>query len=220
MDGSGPLPGVQRPRGGDLLDEARLPSGTALELPLAAVLERAVRRAVPDPVPVGTDRAAVAVVLRQGRAEAEVLLIRRAVRAGDPWSGQMGLPGGRWEPGDPTLADTARRETSEEVGLALAGAQPIAQLATIPAVGRGLVGPLTITPYVFLCPESAGLALNDEVAEAVWVGCGALVAEDARVTVVFERDGHRHELPAWQIGDHVVWGLTYSMLKTLLEPDA
>jgi 8-oxo-dGTP pyrophosphatase MutT (NUDIX family) len=45
-----------------------------------------------------------------------MLLIRRAERGDDPWSGQMGLPGGRRHATDPDLRHTAVRETLEEVG--------------------------------------------------------------------------------------------------------
>ena len=42
----------------------------------------------------GVPRAAVAIVLRQGDPGLEFLLIKRAEREGDPWSGQVALPGG------------------------------------------------------------------------------------------------------------------------------
>ena len=48
-----------------------------------------------------------------------VLIIRRAERVGDPWSGHMGLPGGRRSQKDEHLLATAIRETEEEVGLTL-----------------------------------------------------------------------------------------------------
>ena len=54
-------------------------------------------------------RAAVALVLR-GPAEApDILFIKRASREGDPWSGQMAFPGGRYDPTDEREKDTAIR---------------------------------------------------------------------------------------------------------------
>ena len=63
--------------------------------------------------------AAVALMLRERSGRLELLVIQRAEKAGDPWSGHMALPGGRREPGDRDAYDTARRETLEEVGIDL-----------------------------------------------------------------------------------------------------
>ena len=66
-------------------------------------------------------RAAVALVLR-GPGDAsgdgaegpiELLFVKRAEWEGDPWSGHVAFPGGRHEPQDETLWDTAARETHE-----------------------------------------------------------------------------------------------------------
>eukprot|EP01084_Bolivina_argentea_P242176 406352_1 len=46
----------------------------------------------------------------------DILFIQRAIKKGDPWSGQIALPGGRHE-GTETLQQTAERETMEEIGL-------------------------------------------------------------------------------------------------------
>ena len=63
-------------------------------------------------------RAAVALVFRApAGGDTELLVIRRAEREGDPWSGQMGLPGGGQAPNERSLEDTAIRETLEETGV-------------------------------------------------------------------------------------------------------
>ena len=73
-----------------------------------------------DPIPPEGERtAAVAVVLRPGTDSPEVLLIERTRVEGDPWSGQMALPGGRRDAADRSLLETAVRETREETGVAL-----------------------------------------------------------------------------------------------------
>src|SRR6478752_6570976 len=86
---------------------------------LARLREQLARRPpTPDDGDASLIWAAVAAVLVP--SPDAVLLIRRAERAGDPWSGHMALPGGRREPEDADLVETARRETFEEVGLQLA----------------------------------------------------------------------------------------------------
>ena len=73
-----------------------------------------------DPEPrEGHTQAAVALVLRVAD-DLELLLIKRAKSVRDPWSGHVALPGGRRDPSDSILMETAIRETSEETGVDLA----------------------------------------------------------------------------------------------------
>jgi 8-oxo-dGTP pyrophosphatase MutT (NUDIX family) len=47
----------------------------------------------------------------------KLLFIKRADAVGDPWSGHMAFPGGRYEVGDQSLLETAVRETREETAI-------------------------------------------------------------------------------------------------------
>ena len=51
--------------------------------------------------------------------ELHILMIKRADREGDPWSGHMAFPGGRMDKADAHGYAVAVRETEEEVGLSL-----------------------------------------------------------------------------------------------------
>src|SRR5262245_15848363 len=55
-------------------------------------------RAEVAPAGAGVRRAAVAAILRWRGDEPEILLMERAQRDGDRWSGQVSMPGGREEP--------------------------------------------------------------------------------------------------------------------------
>ena len=59
--------------------------------------------------------AAVALVLAANPAPS-ILLIRRAERPGDPWSGHMALPGGYSATEDGHLEVTAARDLNEDCG--------------------------------------------------------------------------------------------------------
>jgi len=158
--------------------------------------------------------AAVAICLRPGEAGLEALFIRRAKHPGDPWSGQMAFPGGRQDPGDPTRLDTAVRETREEVGLRLnAGVQCLGRLDELEAVARGGPVGLRITPYVFLCEAGLNLTQNHEVAGLFWIPLEPLRAGQHDATRPYRVGGLTHHLPAYRVGEEVIWGLTYKMLK-------
>ena len=161
-------------------------------------------------------RAAVALIVREVEGRVELLLIRRALREGDPWSGHMALPGGRQEAGDADELWTARRETLEEVGLDLTSSVLLGRLDDTPAVARARPIPMTIAAFVFELIGEAPLALSAEVVETLWVRLDDLVGSAFLTRVDFQVEGESYQLPAWDIRGRVVWGLTYRMVSLLI----
>jgi 8-oxo-dGTP pyrophosphatase MutT (NUDIX family) len=179
--------------------------------------ERLTGRTVSDALSNGQARAAVAALLRWRGGDPEVLLMRRADFDGDRWSGQVSMPGGREEPGDADLLETARRETLEELGVDLArSAAYVGRLEVIQAVGRGGVVPLTIAPYVFAQTEEVAVAGNHEVAGWFWLPLADAARGALDTTHRFQRGEAMISVPAWSYQGHVVWGLTYRMLCDLV----
>jgi len=162
--------------------------------------------------------AAVAIVLRDGAEGVECLLIRRAERAGDPWSGHMALPGGRNEPEDPSLLHTAIRETREEVGLQLETSQLMGRLDDLEAMARGRKTGLVVRPFVFglAAPADAPLHPNEEVAETLWAPLLPIHAGAWDTVRPYALGGQTWKLPAWDVYGRVVWGLTHRILTDLL----
>ena len=118
--------------------------------------------------------AAVAGVLREGERGAELLLIERVRREGDPWSGQMALPGGRVQVEDPSPLHTAIRETHEETGIALDRAPVLGRLDEQAPSSSG--GTFRVAAYVFsVGSASPSLRPNHEVADALWLPLEALL---------------------------------------------
>lgn len=168
----------------------------------------------------GVDKsAAVAAVLRPGaRGSSEVLLIRRAVHPGDPWSGQIALPGGRRDPTDESLLETAVRETVEEVGIDLGShGELLSRLPDVQAVGLSGGKGLVVTPFVFALERRVEPSANHEVAEAMWAPIEPMARGTIASTIDYPHQGKMFTFPAWQIGDHKLWGMTYRMLRSLFE---
>ncbi len=187
----------------------------ALGHDLAVLAERVARRQPATLAVRASARAAVAILLVEAADGLRVLLIRRATRLGDPWSGHVGLPGGRTSPLDTSLRDTAMRETLEEVGYPLAEkGQLLGQLDDRQAMTRGLTAPLVISPFLFAVDAAVPLRLAPaEVEEAFWVPIWDLRAETNQVTWSPDEPGTPASFPAVKVGRHVVWGLTLRMLR-------
>jgi 8-oxo-dGTP pyrophosphatase MutT (NUDIX family) len=158
--------------------------------------------------------AAVAVILAPDPDS--ILLIRRADRQGDPWSGHMALPGGRQDPAEPDLVTTAIRETAEEVGLRLHPEHLIGSLDDV-VPRTPVLPPIAVRPYVFLLEHQPAPAPNPEVAAARWVSLGLLLHPDTYRTVALEIRGESREFPAYRVDESLVWGLTERILSNLLE---
>ena len=158
-------------------------------------------------------RAAVAVVLVPCAAGLELLLIRRAERAGDPWSGHMGLPGGRMEDADPDLLATARRETREETRVELPQVALLGRLDDLHPISAHLPS-IVIRPFVFGLATRPSVGANQEVAYHRWVPLRQLSANRGHTLV--EYSGEQHEMAAFSLGRDVVWGLTHRILDPLV----
>jgi 8-oxo-dGTP pyrophosphatase MutT (NUDIX family) len=172
------------------------------------------------PVPDDNAHAAVAAIFRapQGHAEAQVLLIRRSEREGDPWSGHMAFPGGKRETNDTSLLDTAVRETQEEVGLDLARhARLVTRLPSVPALTRSKRGGMLVTPFIFALddPEHPPFLMSSEVAEAFWVPIGPMARGEIATTYPYRHEGTLLQLPGYLVHERIVWGLTHRMLSML-----
>ena len=164
---------------------------------------------------VGAGEAAVAAILVDaGTKVPDILLIKRATRDDDPWSGQMAFPGGRRESEDRNLIETARRETLEETGIVLRDEDVIGRLDDIRPIGPRLPR-LVVRPFVFLLSSPPEVVTNDEIDLHLWVKFSNLQgsASSARVEVA----NKTIEVPAFLIGPHVVWGLTERILNSFIE---
>ena len=164
-------------------------------------------------------RAAVSIVLRMKAGSTEILFIVRALREGDPWSGQIAFPGGHSEPQDQSMRDTAERETTEETGIDLKKvANYLGEIEPIKATPRKTGKELKVYPFVYLLDDPDPLIdLNCEVSDIIWASLEDMYRGDSQTEHIFEIDGKEQCFPGYDLGLQVVWGLTYRMIHILFE---
>ena len=155
--------------------------------------------------------AAVALLLRPDPDR--MLLVRRAIHPGDPWSGQLALPGGRREPEDADLLATAIRETSEEIGVMLRRDEMRATLDDLAPVAS-VLPPIVVRPFVFRLDRDVTTGLNGEIDEAAWVELATLADPAVRRADEQMVQG----VPRRVIGYHLPLGLLWGMTERIVTP--
>jgi 8-oxo-dGTP pyrophosphatase MutT (NUDIX family) len=163
-----------------------------------------------DPLPSDRADAAVLILLRLGPEGPEVLAEQRATRTGDPWSGQVGLPGGRTEPTDQSLTETVLRELQEEVGLLPSALEGPPRLFDI---RRARPSGLRVAAFVDgVANDSNGSARVDatEVDTTFWFPLEALAQTERRLRTTSLGEIYVDAVP---FQGHVVWGFTLRLLQ-------
>jgi 8-oxo-dGTP pyrophosphatase MutT (NUDIX family) len=162
-------------------------------------------------------RAAVAIMVREGLAATEILMIRRATREGDPWSGHMGFPGGRRDPGDVCNFACALRETEEEIGVDLAEwGTRLGELSDVNTGWRKDRPEMLVTPFVFRVAELPKLTPNEEVDDVVWVPLHFLIDHHNREPLEWEWKGQKMATDSYLYDTYRIWGLSLMMIDEMI----
>jgi 8-oxo-dGTP pyrophosphatase MutT (NUDIX family) len=159
----------------------------------------------------GATNAAVLVPLYRLDGEIHVVFTRRRhdLRR---HPGEVSFPGGRHEPGDADLVQTALRETHEEIGLPPGAVRVTGALRPTPTIATGYA----IYPFVGVIePVSRWTISPDEVASVLELTLTDLRAGYDRRRL--ERRGLPIRTDTFVVGDELIWGATARILQDLLE---
>lgn len=129
-------------------------------------------------------------------------------------SGQVSFPGGRAEPGDPSVEATALREAHEEIGLAPADVRVLGTLDDIETMTSRFV----ITPVLGAVPHPyQWLPRVGEVDHVFTVPLADLLAPGAECRETWDFGGRAVPIDHFPVAGQVIWGATHRITRNLLD---
>lgn len=159
------------------------------------------------------DSAVLIPVYRSRVGELRIVMILR--NPGGVHGGQIAFPGGKHDPGDDTMLDTALREAREELGLVVAREDILAELPMEQTRTTGY----RVFPYLarITLPDQWQIA-EREIAEIVDVGLNDLARPGAQEKMIdrFPTWQKAEQVTYYRIGEHRLWGLSYRILHPII----
>lgn len=159
--------------------------------------------------PEGRRQSAVLVPLYQTGGEFQILLIKRTEHL-KTHQGQIGFPGGTWDPEDPNPTATALREAYEEMGIRLEDVDVLGELDDTSTATSNFL----ITPVVGIIPFPYPFQVNPgEIADLLSLPLAILRDPQAFREETWEREGGPVRVFVRREGPHVIWGATARILR-------
>jgi len=159
-------------------------------------------------------QSAVMMLFYPKEEQATLVLIKRNTYPGIH-SAQISFPGGKAEEYDKELQDTALRETWEEIGILQSDVNVVKPFTEI-----------YIPPSNFLVAPFLGVSLNepvfnpnpDEVQELIELSLDVFLDDATVVNTTMQTSYSKTtSLPAFKVGEHLIWGATAMILNELKE---
>lgn len=164
--------------------------------------------------PARTPSAVLVPVFRDDTDELRLVLVMRGALG--VHGGHLGLPGGKREPGDASLLETALRETEEEIGLARSDVEIVAELAPVNTRTTGF----RVHPYLArIRPPARWHLAPGEITGVVTPPVRALTDPTARRErlLSFPSWPDPRHVDSLALDDsHVLWGLTLRLLDAVV----
>ncbi|EGG42112.1 NUDIX hydrolase [Candidatus Nitrosarchaeum limnium SFB1] len=125
-------------------------------------------------------------------------------------AGEISFPGGKLDPDDSDLLETALRETREEIGLRISKNQVIGQLKPVMTLNSGF----TILPFVSIVDNIESLSANAEVKTIFHIPL-----EPFLKTMADDRNPSHNiiqEMYTFEFQNKIVWGASARILKQIV----
>lgn len=166
-------------------------------------------------IPANAVKSSVLILFYQKQKKAHVVFIKRPVYSG-VHSGQIALPGGRWEPADPSAYHTALRESQEEIDIDPQMVELSGKLTDLYIPPSNYI----VSPFVASYNISAPRFNPDprEVAAILEIPFGFFLSKNSVKTVTLElSSGLAIKTPCFDFEGNIIWGATAMIMNELVE---
>lgn len=143
-----------------------------------------------------------------------IVLIKRNAYPGIH-SSQISFPGGKAEPEDKTLAETALRETFEEIGILPGAIEVIMPFSEIYIPPSNFL----VYPFMGITKEEPAFEPNpDEVVALIHLPLNVFLDDSIVVNTEMQTSyAQSIKVPAFKFREHIVWGATAMIMSELKE---
>ncbi len=132
----------------------------------------------------------------------EIIFTQRSSKV-STHSGEVSFPGGKWDETDKNLAETALRESNEEINLNIDDVELAGSLNYLVSKHK-----IEVNPYIGLITKKQNLKDNDEIEKIFTVPLDYLLDSKNAKQHKLERHNTNVIVPSWVYNEQVIWGLT------------
>jgi 8-oxo-dGTP pyrophosphatase MutT (NUDIX family) len=157
-------------------------------------------------------KGAVLILLYPDKQQLFFPLIKRAIYKG-VHSGQIALPGGKFEPGDKNVLDTALREAEEEIGIIKSKVEIIGQLSDFFVIPSNFM----VSPVLGFTSERPKFQPDSTEVEKVLDASlqFILYEESIKRKTILAGGLYEMDAPCFEVAGETVWGATAMMINEL-----
>jgi 8-oxo-dGTP pyrophosphatase MutT (NUDIX family) len=127
-------------------------------------------------------------------------------------AGEISFPGGRQDPDDHELKDTALREAEEEIGLERSQVSMLGELTPVSTFATNYI----IHPFIGLIPAGQVWQLSPVEVDAV-LELPMSALREGKTRTRLERRGFSFETDAYVVEESLIWGATARIIEELLQ---
>lgn len=163
-------------------------------------------------IPSGARNSSVMILLYLKDGRLHMPLIQRPLYNG-AHSGQISLPGGKWEPTDNSAWEAALRETFEEIGVSH-HIEPLGQLSPLYIPHSNYL----VYPFVGFYNHVPVFAPDAfEVEQLLEVAVDEFFSSDNLADYLYIKGGYELVAPSYKISGRSVWGATAMIISEFVE---